>query len=149
VIKNLTMKQMLFWACRRHSPATDTWLAGAYRELSCKLYGCMSSINFTSSCLWLLVFILFYIFDFNIYRFIHHLRSDIPDQQYLILSTARKHFGAGGNRRIKYTLPPIVFQAYQLAFKYRELRNEVCMRVDWKLTWLRKNWLKQELEITI
>ncbi|KDR18449.1 vacuolar protein sorting-associated protein 35 [Zootermopsis nevadensis] len=57
-------------------------------------------------------------------RFIHHLRSDIPDQQYLILSTARKHFGAGGNQRIKYTLPPIVFQAYQLAFKYRTLSNE-------------------------
>lgn len=57
-------------------------------------------------------------------RFIHHLRSDIPDQQYLILSMARKHFGAGAKRRIKYTLPPIVFQAYQLAFKYRALRNE-------------------------
>jgi len=57
-------------------------------------------------------------------RFIHLLRSDIPDQQYLILSTARKHFGAGGNRRIKYTLPPIVFQAYQLAFRYRALKNE-------------------------
>ncbi|XP_068082670.1 vacuolar protein sorting-associated protein 35 [Anabrus simplex] len=57
-------------------------------------------------------------------RFIHHLRSDIPDQQYLILSTARKHFGAGGNKRIKYTLPPIVFQAYQLAFKYKALKDE-------------------------
>ncbi|GFG38277.1 hypothetical protein Cfor_01909 [Coptotermes formosanus] len=57
-------------------------------------------------------------------RFIHLLRSDIPDQQYLILSTARKHFGAGGNRRIKYTLPPIVFQAYQLAFRFKALKNE-------------------------
>lgn len=57
-------------------------------------------------------------------RFIHLLRSEIPDQQYLILSTARKHFGAGGNRRIKYTLPPVVFQAYQLAFRYRALKNE-------------------------
>lgn len=57
-------------------------------------------------------------------RFIHLLRSDIPDQQYLILSTARKHFGAGGNRRIKYSLPPIVFQAYQLAFRYKTLKNE-------------------------
>lgn len=57
-------------------------------------------------------------------RFIHHLRSEVPDQQYLILSTARKHFGAGGNRRIKFTLPPIVFQAYQLAFKYREIKDE-------------------------
>ena len=67
---------------------------------------------------------------FNVCRFIHLLRSEIPDQQYLILSTARKHFGAGGNRRIKYTLPPIVFQAYQLAFRYRALKNEVSLRND-------------------
>jgi len=68
--------------------------------------------------------------DLNVCRFIHLLCSDIPDQQYLILSTARKHFGAGGNRRIKYTLPPIVFQAYQLAFRYRALKNEVSLRDD-------------------
>lgn len=59
------------------------------------------------------------------FRFIHHLRSDSPDQQYCILSAARKHFGAGGNKRIKYTLPPIVFQAYQLAFQYKALKEEV------------------------
>ncbi|XP_040185397.1 vacuolar protein sorting-associated protein 35 [Rana temporaria] len=53
-------------------------------------------------------------------RFIHLLRSDDPDQQYLILNTARKHFGAGGNQRIRYTLPPLVFAAYQLAFRYKE-----------------------------
>ncbi|XP_022186248.1 vacuolar protein sorting-associated protein 35 isoform X2 [Nilaparvata lugens] len=57
-------------------------------------------------------------------RFIHHLRSDTPDQQYLILSTARKHFAVGGNRRIPHTLPPLVFQAYQLAFKYSTLRDQ-------------------------
>ncbi|XP_062482026.1 vacuolar protein sorting-associated protein 35 isoform X2 [Pezoporus occidentalis] len=53
-------------------------------------------------------------------RFIHLLRSDDPDQQYLILNTARKHFGAGGNQRIRFTLPPLVFAAYQLAFRYKE-----------------------------
>ncbi|KAG7267128.1 hypothetical protein CRUP_021778 [Coryphaenoides rupestris] len=53
-------------------------------------------------------------------RFIHLLHSDDPDQQYLILNTARKHFGAGGNQRIRYTLPPLVFAAYQLAFRYKE-----------------------------
>lgn len=37
-----------------------------------------------------------------------------------ILNTARKHFGAGGNQRIRYTLPPLVFAAYQLAFRYKE-----------------------------
>ncbi|KAL4613614.1 vacuolar protein sorting-associated protein 35 [Arapaima gigas] len=53
-------------------------------------------------------------------RFIHLLRSEDPDQQYLILNTARKHFGAGGNQRIRYTLPPLVFAAYQLAFRYKD-----------------------------
>ncbi|KAJ1527070.1 hypothetical protein ONE63_008611 [Megalurothrips usitatus] len=57
-------------------------------------------------------------------RLIHHLKSDVPDQQYLILSAARKHLGAGGNRRIKFTLPPIVFQAYQLAYKYKSLKDQ-------------------------
>uniref|UniRef100_A0A2K5QRY9 Vacuolar protein sorting-associated protein 35 n=1 Tax=Cebus imitator TaxID=2715852 RepID=A0A2K5QRY9_CEBIM len=38
----------------------------------------------------------------------------------LILNTARKHFGAGGNQRIRFTLPPLVFAAYQLAFRYKE-----------------------------
>lgn len=37
-----------------------------------------------------------------------------------ILNTARKHFGAGGNQRIRYTLPPLVFAAYQLSFRYKE-----------------------------
>nr|KAF6408410.1 VPS35 retromer complex component [Molossus molossus] len=53
-------------------------------------------------------------------RFIHLLRSEDPDQQYLILNTARKHFGAGGNQRIRFTLPPLVFAAYQLAFRYKQ-----------------------------
>ncbi|XP_023678494.2 vacuolar protein sorting-associated protein 35-like [Paramormyrops kingsleyae] len=53
-------------------------------------------------------------------RFIHMLHSEDPDQQYMILNTARKHFGAGGNQRIRFTLPPLVFAAYQLAFRYKE-----------------------------
>lgn len=52
--------------------------------------------------------------------FIHLLRSEDPDQQYLILNTARKYFGAGGNQQICSTLPPLVFAAYQLAFRYKE-----------------------------
>lgn len=63
-------------------------------------------------------------FDF-FSRFIHMLRSETPDQQYLILSTARKHFGSGGNKRIYFTLPPLVFQAYQLALKYSSMAEEV------------------------
>ncbi|BFZ13558.1 hypothetical protein BsWGS_16597 [Bradybaena similaris] len=57
-------------------------------------------------------------------RFIHLLQSEDPNQQFLILSTARKHFGAGGDKRIKYTLPPIVFAAYRLAFRYKQLQAE-------------------------
>lgn len=58
-------------------------------------------------------------------RLIHHFKSDTADQQYMILSAARKHFSAGGNKRIKYTLPAIVFQAYQLVFTYKALEDQV------------------------
>jgi len=57
-------------------------------------------------------------------RFIHLLHSDDPNQQFLILNTARKHFGAGGDKRIKYTLPPIVFAAFRLAIRYKQLEEE-------------------------
>lgn len=57
-------------------------------------------------------------------RFIHLLLSEDPNQQYLILNTARKHFGAGGDKRIKFTLPPIVFAAYRLAYRYKEHSEE-------------------------
>lgn len=57
-------------------------------------------------------------------RFIHQLKSELPDQQYLILSTAKKYLSAGGNKRVSYSLPPLVFQAYQLALKYSSLADE-------------------------
>jgi vacuolar protein sorting-associated protein 35 len=57
-------------------------------------------------------------------RFIHLLQADNTDQQYLVLNAARKQFGNGGNARIRHTLPPIVFAAYQLAFKYHQLKDE-------------------------
>lgn len=58
---------------------------------------------------------------FLIQRFIHLLKSDDPDTQYKILQTARKHLGAGGPQRIKFVLPPLVFSAYQLTYKFKEL----------------------------
>lgn len=89
-------------------------------------------------------------------RFIHLLQADTPDQQYLVcycvswflhqslsssttllfiyitcmkvLNAARKQFGNGGNARIRHTLPPIVFAAYQLAFKYHSLKDTVCIK---------------------
>lgn len=45
-----------------------------------------------------------------------------------ILNTARKHFGSGGEKRIKYTLPPIVFSAFQLAYEYRDASDEVTFK---------------------
>ncbi|CAG9863304.1 unnamed protein product [Phyllotreta striolata] len=57
-------------------------------------------------------------------RFIHQMKSTVPDDQFLILTAARKILSTGGPLRIKYTLPPLVFQAYQLAFKYKELKDE-------------------------
>ncbi|XP_074645707.1 vacuolar protein sorting-associated protein 35-like [Tubulanus polymorphus] len=57
-------------------------------------------------------------------RFINLLLSDDLDQQYLILNTSRRNFGAGGNKRIKFTLPPLVFSAYKLAFRYKAAAEE-------------------------
>lgn len=57
-------------------------------------------------------------------RFIHLLYADDPNQQYLILNTARKHFGSGGDKRIKITLPPIIMAAYRLAHRYKEQEDE-------------------------
>lgn len=57
-------------------------------------------------------------------RFIHLMRSDEPDMQYKILQTARKQFGNGGGARLKHVLPPLVFAAYQLAFKYKAISEQ-------------------------
>ncbi|CAH2097451.1 unnamed protein product [Euphydryas editha] len=57
-------------------------------------------------------------------RLIHHFRSDSADQQYLILSAARKALQGGGAKRIQHTFPPIVFHAYRLAFTYKDLKDQ-------------------------
>ncbi|XP_064640905.1 vacuolar protein sorting-associated protein 35-like [Lineus longissimus] len=57
-------------------------------------------------------------------RFINLLHSNDLDQHYLILNSARKHFGNGGERRMKYSLPPLVFSAYKLAFRYRDAKED-------------------------
>lgn len=53
-------------------------------------------------------------------RAIHLMRTDNLDEQYLILNTIRKHCSNSGKERIKFTLPPIVFRAYELAYRYKE-----------------------------
>lgn len=57
-------------------------------------------------------------------RFIHLLEAEEPDIQYLMLSTVRKHVGTGGVKRIRYTLPPIVFRLFDLAEKYKSVNEE-------------------------
>ena len=42
-----------------------------------------------------------------------------------ILNVARKHFGTGGDKRIRYTLPPLVFAAYKLISEYHKQREQV------------------------
>ena len=43
-----------------------------------------------------------------------------------ILNVARKYFGTGGDKRIRFTLPPLVFAAYKLISQYHSLREQVC-----------------------
>lgn len=49
---------------------------------------------------------------------LHCFASDTNDAQFQILSQSRKRLGAGGERRIKRTLPPIVFQSLKLVLQY-------------------------------
>ncbi|KAG5678377.1 Vacuolar protein sorting-associated protein 35 [Polypedilum vanderplanki] len=57
-------------------------------------------------------------------RFIHLLKSEHLDMQYKILTVAKKHFASGGTQRIKHCLPSLVFQAFQLAYKYKAVAAE-------------------------
>ena len=58
-------------------------------------------------------------------RLVHMLRANNdPDQQFQIISTARKHFGLGGAQRIGSTLPPIVMFAYKLAQEYHSIADQ-------------------------
>lgn len=52
------------------------------------------------------------------------MKSDDPDMHYKILQTARKHLGPSGPQRIKHVLPPLVFSAYQLSYKYKAIAEE-------------------------
>nr|CAG4639773.1 EOG090X00QE [Daphnia pulex]SVE84696.1 EOG090X00QE [Daphnia pulex] len=59
-------------------------------------------------------------------RLIHLLAAEESDldQQYRMLTSARKQFGAGGARRIPFTLPPLIYEAFKLARKYFDARQE-------------------------
>nr|CAG4647651.1 EOG090X00QE [Moina brachiata]SVE92840.1 EOG090X00QE [Moina brachiata] len=59
-------------------------------------------------------------------RMIHLLSAEDSDldQQYRMLTSARKQFGAGGPRRIPFTLPPLIYEAFKLARKYFDARQQ-------------------------
>lgn len=61
------------------------------------------------------------------------MRSDTPDLQYQLLVAVRKHFGIGGDARIKYTLPPLVVAALQLARTYSEIADQACHTTNRRL----------------
>lgn len=56
-------------------------------------------------------------------RLVHLLRAQEVDQQYLVLTAARKHFSAGGALRLPHTLPPLVYEAYQLARRFHGVKE--------------------------
>ena len=57
-------------------------------------------------------------------RLIHLMNSNDLYEQFSILNKAREHFGNSGKERISFTLPPIVFKAYELAYKYKETADQ-------------------------
>lgn len=56
-------------------------------------------------------------------RFLNCLRGDSPDTQFQILSVARKSISAGGNARMKHTLPTVVFLALRLVNVFKGLQE--------------------------
>ncbi|KAI8803918.1 vacuolar protein sorting-associated protein 35-domain-containing protein [Cladochytrium replicatum] len=72
-------------------------------------------------------------------KMVHLVRSqeDDSDKDFLLLSAARKHFGEGGDIRIRFTLSPLVTQCIKLARKYKLLEDQYD-NVDQKLAALYK-----------
>lgn len=54
-------------------------------------------------------------------RLVPLMHADSVDEQYQMLSVARRHFGTGGKYRLKYTLPSIVFASYELIRRITQL----------------------------
>ncbi|RKO90980.1 vacuolar protein sorting-associated protein 35 [Blyttiomyces helicus] len=59
-------------------------------------------------------------------KLVHLIRTTDgdTDREFMLLSTARKHFGEGGDIRIRFTLPPLVIASIKLARKYRARQEE-------------------------
>ena len=52
-------------------------------------------------------------------RLVHLMRTDDLDTLYKLYNGTRKMFGRGGEKRIKYTFPPLVTKAIALAVKLK------------------------------
>lgn len=57
-------------------------------------------------------------------RLLHLIRADDVDSQFLLLNSARKVLGEGGKHRLRYTLPPIVFELYRLVLQFAEMKDD-------------------------
>lgn len=57
-------------------------------------------------------------------KLIHQMFSDDVDEQFLILTTARRHFESGGLHRIRFTIPPLLFVAFQLVQRFHSRREQ-------------------------
>ncbi|RIA86326.1 vacuolar protein sorting-associated protein 35 [Glomus cerebriforme] len=56
-------------------------------------------------------------------RIIHLFKSSDPDNQFMLLTTARKQFAEGGER-IRYTFPALVTSAVKLARRYQRFEDQ-------------------------
>eukprot|EP01097_Dermamoeba_algensis_P001039 TRINITY_DN1396_c0_g1_i2.p1 TRINITY_DN1396_c0_g1~~TRINITY_DN1396_c0_g1_i2.p1 ORF type:complete len:741 (-),score=198.77 TRINITY_DN1396_c0_g1_i2:515-2737(-) len=57
-------------------------------------------------------------------KIVHLIHSDDNDKLFLMYAVLRKHFGTGGVRRIKHTLPPLVFRVLALAHAIKQVEGE-------------------------
>lgn len=62
-------------------------------------------------------------------RLCNNLRAPSdPDQQYHIIKICQETFKDGGLERMRFSYPPVIMQAYALAFRYKNIREEVRRR---------------------
>jgi len=59
---------------------------------------------------------------------VHLFDSEDVEQLFLMYVTARKHFGQGGPKRIKYTLVPLVFRVLKLTLRIKSMEAQ---DADW------------------
>jgi len=55
---------------------------------------------------------------------VHLLHNDDAEQLFSMYVTARKHFGQGGQKRIRHTLVPLVFRVLKLAVHLQDLEDQ-------------------------